>query len=56
MKIRIANKDNMKADICDACDTALLKGEEYVIQHASWTAPGGKLERIGFKLHKYCAH
>ena len=54
MKIRIANKDNMKVDICDICNTAILKGEEYVIQYASWNNPDGKLERVSFKLHKYC--
>ena len=54
MKIRVANKDNMKADICDGCNTAILKGEEYVIRYASWQNIKGKQERVRFKIHKVC--
>lgn len=54
MKIRIATKDNMKADICDVCNTAILKGEEYVIRYNRWTSPEGKQESVTFRIHKYC--
>ncbi len=55
MKVRIATKDNMKADICDACNNAILKGEGYVIQYATWQNREGKTEKVPFKLHERCA-